>query len=130
MNLPFKKKATPMALLFIFMMLAFTVAGQIFVKQGMLEVGNTPTDVFQIPQFILQALTNIRVVLGFACAFFASVCWLVAISRSELSFAYPFTGLSIVLVLSLAPLFFGEAVPLTRWVGVLIVCLGIWVASR
>jgi len=119
-----------MAVFFIFLMLAFTVAGQIFVKQGMLEVGSTPSNLSQIPEFMLRALTNIRVVLGFGCAFLASLCWLVAISRTELSFAYPFTGLSIVLVLTLAPTFFGEVVPLTRWLGVLIVCAGIWVASR
>jgi uncharacterized membrane protein len=39
-------------------------------------------------------------------------------------------GLAIVLVLALTPLVFGERVPLTRWLGVLVVCVGLWIASR
>jgi multidrug transporter EmrE-like cation transporter len=119
-----------MAVFFILLTVVFTVAGQILVKQGMLEVGGVSTDVGELPGFMWRSLTNIRVVLGFGSAFAASLCWLIAISRTNLSFAYPFMGLSIVLVLTLAPLFFGETVPLTRWVGVLLVCIGIWVASR
>lgn len=124
------RRETFMAVFFIFLMLAFTVAGQILVKQGMLEVGATPSSFALIPGFMIRALTNIRVLFGFGCAFAASLCWLVAISRSDLSFAYPFTGLSIVLVLTLTPTFFGEVVSPTRWLGVAIVCIGIWVASR
>jgi len=119
-----------MAVIFILLTVAFTVAGQILVKQGMLEVGNHPSQLGLFPSFIWSALTNVRVVLGFACAFAASLTWIVAISRSDLSFAYPFTGLTIVTVLTLSPIIFGETVPLTRWLGVLLVCVGIWVAAR
>ena len=40
--------------------------------------------------------------------------------------AYPFMALAIVLVLALSPLVFGEQVPVIRWFGVLIVCIGLW----
>ena len=108
-----------MAILFILLTVAFTVAGQILVKQGMLEVGTNPSQLGLFPSFLWRALTNVRVVFGFACAFAASLAWIAAISRSDLSFAYPFTGLTIVTVLTLSPLIFGETVPLTRWLGVL-----------
>jgi multidrug transporter EmrE-like cation transporter len=124
------RNISTMALLFIFLTVGFTVLGQILVKQGMLEVGRMPTEIPNVPSFLWRALTNVKVVLGFGSAFMASLCWIVAISRSELSFAYPFMGLGIVLVLVLSPIFFGEFVPMTRWLGVLIVCIGIWVASQ
>jgi multidrug transporter EmrE-like cation transporter len=119
-----------MALLFIFLTIAFTVAGQILVKQGMLEVGANPSQLSQFPGFLWRALTNPYVFLGFGSAFAASLTWIVAISRSELSFAYPFMGLPIVTVLTLSPIIFGETVPLTRWMGTVIVCVGIWIATR
>ena len=123
-------RPAPMVLIFLFLTVAFTVAGQLLVKQGMLEVGASPARVGALPAFVLNAFLNLRVLLGLGCALAAAACWTVAISQSELSFAYPFTGLSLVLVLALSPVFFGEAVSLKRWLGVLIVCFGIWIASQ
>lgn len=119
-----------MALLFIALTIIFTVAGQLFVKQGTREVGASPAQATMLVGFIWRAFTNIWVVLGLGCAVIAAVSWTVAVSRSNLSFAYPFMALAIVLVLFLSGLIFGEEIPLTRWFGVLIVCLGIFVASR
>ena len=119
-----------MALLFILLTVLFTVAGQILVKQGMLEVGGTADEASALPRLIWRALTNLKVVLGLALAVLAAVSWLVAISRSDLSFAYPFMGLGIVLVLALSGLIFHEQIPLTRWVGVVVVCAGLWIGSR
>jgi multidrug transporter EmrE-like cation transporter len=123
------KRRSSMALLFIFLTVCFTVAGQVLVKQGMLEVGAAGS-VGTLPRLIVRALTNIKVVLGLALAVLAAVSWLVAISRSELSFAYPFMGLGIVLVLVLSGLVFHEQIPPTRWLGVLVVCAGLWIGSR
>jgi multidrug transporter EmrE-like cation transporter len=123
-------RVSPMVMLFIALTIAFTVVGQLFVKKGMLEVGSSPADVTLLPRFVLQALTNLRVMFGLACAVVAAISWTVAISRSDLSFAYPFTGLSAVLVLALSGALFGESVLLGRWLGVGIVCLGLFVAAR
>ena len=60
----------------------------------------------------------------------AALAWIVAISRSNLSFAYPFMALAVVLVLLLSGVIFQEEIPMNRWIGVALVCLGILVASR
>lgn len=118
-----------MALLFILLTIVFTVAGQLLVKQGVLEVG-TFGGSGGLPRLVLRAMTNVKVVLGLALAVLAAVSWLVALSRSDLSFAYPFMGLAIVLVLALSGLIFGERVPVTRWLGLALVCAGLWLSSR
>ena len=123
-------RSAPPALLFLFLTVAFTVAGQILVKQGMLQVGVSPAQAGDLPRFVLRAFANSRVILGLGCALIAAVCWTVTLSRVPLSFAYPFMGLAIVLVLALTPVFLGEVVPPKRWLGVLIVFLGIWVAAQ
>jgi drug/metabolite transporter (DMT)-like permease len=53
-----------------------------------------------------------------------------AVSRSDISFAYPFMALAIVLVLVLSGVVFAEQVSWGRWLGVLIVSLGLIIAAR
>ena len=108
----------------------FTVCGQLLVKGATLEIGQIPADFSGISQFLIRAFTNIKMIIGLTCAVIASITWMGALSRSNISFAYPFMGLAIVLVLALSPVVFKETIPWTRWVGVLIVCLGLWIASK
>jgi drug/metabolite transporter (DMT)-like permease len=114
----------------ILLTVAFTVIGQMLVKQGAMDLGGSPGRLAQVPAFLWRASTNWHVILGLASAGVAAAAWVMALSRSDLSLAYPFIGLSIVLVLAMSGFVFGERVPWTRWLGAMIVCLGIWVASR
>ncbi|MCA9447498.1 MAG: hypothetical protein KC931_10305 [Candidatus Omnitrophica bacterium] len=118
------------AFLLIFLTIFITVTGQLLAKAGMTEVGQIPTDKSKLIGFVIHSYTNWKVIAAFLCGVFASFTWIGAVSRSDISFAYPFMGLAIVLVLLLSPLIFREEVPLTRWVGVIVVCIGLWIASR
>jgi len=108
----------------------FTVAGQLLIKAAMIEIGAVPTVVDRVPYFLIAIFTNWKAVLGLAAAVTAAILWMGAVSRSDISFAYPFMALAIVLVLVLAGQLFGEQVPLGRWIGVVIVCIGLIVAAR
>lgn len=121
---------TRLSWIFLGLTVLFTVAGQLSIKQGMLQIGVNPEQVTLLPRFVWRAFTNPFVIAGLGSAVAAAACWTVAIARSELSVAYPFMGLAIVLVLALSGVLFGEAVDLRRWLGVLVVCLGLVIASR
>ena len=123
-------KFTTLGLVFIALTVAFTVVGQLLVKAGMLQVGNSPAQVTSLPRFVLRAFLNPLVVCGLICAICAAATWTVAISRSALSLAYPFLALGTVLVVVLSGVIFGEGLPLNRWIGVLVVCAGIVIATR
>ena len=122
-------RLTPFGLLFVALTVAFTVVGQLAVKSGMGQVGSSPTQPGDLLSFLLRAFTNPRVVFGLVCAVVASAAWTVAVSRVPITVAYPFLSLGMVLVLAFGGAVFGEAVPLTRWIGVLIVFVGIVIAS-
>jgi drug/metabolite transporter (DMT)-like permease len=94
------------------------------------DVGSSPTQLSLLPSFLWHTFTNLKVILGLTSAVVAAVAWTMAVSRSELSIAYPFMGLAIVLVLALSPICFGESIPWTRWCGVIIVCVGIWLTAQ
>lgn len=110
--------------------IVFTVAGQLLIKAGMTEIGAIPSSWEGLPQFLFAAFTNWKAVAGLISAVAAAVLWMGAVSRSDISFAYPFMALAIVLVLALSGVFFGEQVPLGRWLGVLVVCIGLVIAAR
>ena len=119
-----------MAYVLIATTVGFTVAGQLLVKAGMLEVGAMPRQLDALPGFLFRSLTNLKVVSGLALAVLAALAWIGAVSLSDISFAYPFMSLAIVLVLVLAGMLFGEAISIIRWLGVAIVCLGLLIAAH
>lgn len=117
-------------LTFILLTLLFTVSGQLMLKHGIRSMGSAPAEFLKLPPYIFQALLNPFVAGGFICAALAAFSWMAALSRCDLSFAYPFMGLAIVLTLALTPLIFGERVQLHQWTGVALVVAGVWLASR
>jgi drug/metabolite transporter (DMT)-like permease len=119
-----------MAYLLIVATICFTVAGQLLIKAGMHQVGALPAQLQAFPSFIIRAFSNPLVCGGLFAAVFASMTWMGAISLSDISFAYPFMALAIVLVLALSSSIFGENVSLLRWLGVAIVSLGLIIAAR
>jgi multidrug transporter EmrE-like cation transporter len=123
-------RESPLAMIFILLTIVFTVIGQLLVKQGMREVSTGAAQGPAVTQLIGAALTNMKVILGLGSAVIAALSWMVALSHSDLSFAYPFMGLPIVLVLALSGVVLGETVPIGRWVGVAIVCVGLLIAAR
>ena len=116
--------------IFIGLTILFTVCGQLLVKSASFEFGPFPKDLTRVFQFLIRAFTNIKLLAGLFCAVIASIMWMNALSLSDISFAYPFMALAIVLVLALSPLLFKEFIPWTRWLGVAVVCIGLWIASR
>lgn len=118
-----------MAYVFITLTITFTVVGQLAVKWGMLSVGPRGAQA-DLVQYLMRVVLNPGFILGMSCAVIAALCWSLALTTTPLSVAYPFTALSIVLVLLLSGFVFGELVPYNRWLGVAIIALGLIVASR
>lgn len=56
--------------------------------------------------------------------------WLYILNKASLSFAYPIQALAFPLVLAASIFFFNESVSLTRWIGVGIICVGVFIATR
>lgn len=116
--------------LYIFITIILTVLGQLLVKLGMSRVAGSFEGLPRLSVLIRAGFLQPAVVAGLACAVLAAVAWFPAISRLPISVAYPFMALPIVLVLSLAPILFGEKVALNQWLGVVVVSLGLWLGAR
>ncbi|NMB98799.1 MAG: EamA family transporter [Thermoanaerobaculaceae bacterium] len=118
---------------FIFLTLTvfFTVLGQILVKKGVstYAVGNWMTGK-EIMLYLLKSSTNIYVLSGLFCAGLAAACWILAVGKLKLSYAYPFIALTFVFVPLFAKIFFREEIPLSRWIGIGIILLGVWISFK
>lgn len=115
---------------YICVMLVAVSSGQIILKYSISELGEIPTGMSKGATFLLRALLKPLVILSLALAFFAALSWIAALSKVELSFAYPFTSLGYALVLLLSSLILKEQVPIMRWVGVFVIGIGVFIVSR
>jgi uncharacterized membrane protein len=108
----------------------FTLYGQVVVKWQVLQAGALPVDTNQKIWFLINLVFNPWVLSGFFAAFLASLCWMAAMTKFQLSHAYPFTSLSFVLVLILSALLFHESVTIPKVLGMIFVIIGIVVGSQ
>lgn len=116
--------------LYIALTILFTVYGQLILKWQVSQAGVLPVGTGAKFGFLFGLFLNPWIVSGFLAAFLASLAWMAAMTKFNLSHAYPFMGLSFVLVLIGSGIFFGEAVTPLKIVGTALIVIGITVASQ
>mgnify|MGYP003798700379 CR=1 FL=1 len=103
------------------------VVGQIMMKSGMNQVGAISSLGLAT---LLRVFSNPYVLLGFASYGLSSIAYLMALSKLELSVAYPMIGLGYVLVVLFSWLLLKEQVGALRWLGTLLIVAGVWLVGR
>lgn len=114
----------------VFGTVLFTVYGQLVIKWQVGRAGEFPAETAGKLWFLLRMIWNPWVLSGLAAAFLAFLCWMAAMTKFELSYAYPFMSLAFVLVLVMSGLLFREPVTMAKVVGILLIVAGIVVGSR
>jgi drug/metabolite transporter (DMT)-like permease len=77
-----------------------------------------------------QILMTGLVWLGLAIFGLSAVLWMFALSRTSLSFAYPFAALGYVIIVTASILILHEHVPLLGWLGVAFIVVGILLIAQ
>ena len=60
----------------------------------------------------------------------ATLLWIYILTKAPLSYAYPIQALAFPLVVVLSAAVFHETVPIHRWVGIGVIMLGVFIASK
>lgn len=115
---------------YIFATIGFTVYGQLILKWRITQYGAMPADWVDRPRFLLSLFLDPYILSGFIAAFLAALAWMAAMTRFELSHAYPFMSLSFVMVLLGSAWLLSEPVSLQRYAGVALIVFGTVVAAR
>jgi drug/metabolite transporter (DMT)-like permease len=95
--------------------LFFGVSAQLLLKFAMLQVQAHPGEWF--PYF--------STLCGLVVYAVGTGCWMLCLGYLDLSYAYPFTGLTYVLILGASWFLFGDGMSWQRLAGVLLICLGV-----
>jgi drug/metabolite transporter (DMT)-like permease len=104
--------------------------GQILLKKGMNDLGEVTLSLQSMIQITWKMLTNPYVFIGLFIYFLSVIFWLAALSRVELSYAYPFASFSYIIMFLASWLLLNETITPMRILGTLVVGIGVFLISR
>jgi drug/metabolite transporter (DMT)-like permease len=118
------------AIAYILVAVVGSAAGQLLLKKGMSSMGPLTISADQIFNVLWRIGTNPYVIVGLFIYVCGTVFWLAALSRVDLSFAYPFASLSYIAMIVGGWLLFSEKVDAWRIVGSLVIMTGVILISQ
>ena len=120
-----------MSYIYIIGTVFFTLYGQIILKWRIIKYGNMPDEFLSKIYFLFKLLLDPHILSGFLSAFVASFFWMAAMTKFELSHAYPIIvgGLAICTTF-IAILLLKEPIGFYKFLGVLFIIFGIYFIGK
>lgn len=107
------------------------VAGQVLLKLGMRNSGGFALDdIARDPTVLIRVFLNPFIFVGMTFYVINVFLWFDVLSRSDLSYVYPFLSLGYAAVVIASALFLGEQLTWQRLIGVAIITVGVFIVSR
>jgi multidrug transporter EmrE-like cation transporter len=103
---------------------------QLLLKAGTNSVGAFEYSSANIIPIGWKLATEPHIMGGLACYVVSVVVWIMALSRVEVSIAYPLLSVGYVVNAIAAYYLFGEAVTPMRLTGIAIIIVGVWIVAR
>lgn len=119
-----------MKYIYIWGCILLTVYGQIIIKWRIAGKNISLPTLHDKLVFLAKLLVDPFILSGLFSAFAASLFWMMAMTKFEISYAYPFMSLAFVLVLILGVLLLGESFTIGKVLGVLFICIGILLTAK
>ena len=105
-------------------------AGDLLITRGMKQLGEISTLHFgTLVRIAGRALSNRSVLSGVFCMAVSYFSFLGALRLADLSLVLPATSVSFVITTIGARLFLKETISVSRWTGILLVCIGVALIS-
>ena len=116
--------------LYIFSTIFFGVYSQLIMRWQVSLAGDLPADYAGRLNFVMRLLLNPWIISSILSTFLAGVSWMLAMTKFETSYAYPFTSLQFVIILVASVLLFGETFSFSKLIGTLLIMIGILIVAR
>ena len=116
--------------LFLLAGVLLNAGAQLLLKAGVGAVGPIHFDASAAWSTVGRVLVQGPVLAGLACYVVSVGLWLVALSRVEVSVAYPMLSLGYVVNALAAWWLFGEALGPARFAGIALILLGVFLIAR
>lgn len=107
----------------------FTVYSQLIMRWQVSLAGALPSDLLGKVHFVGHLFLNPWVISSIFATLLAGISWMLAMSRFEISYAYPWISLNFLLMLFFGVVLFDESFSLAKLFGTLLVVAGIAVLA-
>lgn len=111
-------------------MVFLTAYSQVVMRWQVSIAGALPASFPGKMQFIGALLINPWVLSGIVSTFLAGVSWMLALTKFQISYAYPFTSLVYLLVLLSGIILFRDGASIGRIVGTSVVMAGVLIIAK
>jgi len=118
--------------IYIFLSIFFAVSSQLIIKWKMSafsieHIGNSMIDKFM---FAFSMLFNPYIMLSIIFTLLSGLSWMIAMTKFDISYAYPYTALGFVFILFFSWVLFHEPLTSHKIIGVVLIVSGIILSSR
>lgn len=95
------------------------------IGQILMKIGTT-----KIQISIINLFTNPHILSGLSLYALSAIIWIFAISKVQLSVAYPMAALGYVVVFILSYFLLGESIPIIRIIGLFTIIIGVVIIAK
>lgn len=113
----------------ILLSVSLNAFAQLFIRQGMLKMGNIALKMDALWNMTVQAISNVYIWAGMLSYAISIFLWMVVLSKVNVSLAYPFLSIGYILTAIIAYFVFGEPLTWQKIAGILIICIGVIVLT-
>ena len=115
----------------ILFIVLFAPLGNVLLSKGMKGVGSAknwvPSELFHI---LVSIISSGYIWLGIACLLTFFVAYMLVLTWADYSYVQPASSAAYGIVALLGYLVLGEGITPIRWVGVLVICLGVFIVGH
>lgn len=105
-------------------------AAQLCLKAGVRQIGHFDFSASNVLPIGWSLATNLPILGGLSCYVVSVVVWIMALSRVEVSIAYPMLSIGYVVNALLAYWLFGEALSAQKLIGIGVIIIGVVLVAR
>lgn len=104
-------------------------ASLVLLKKGALLHGDIGANLFSIRAWF-HLIFNPFVITSIFFFVCGTITWIISLTKIDLSLAYPSVSISYLIIAIISHYLFGEAIPFNRWLGIIIIMVGITVMYK
>lgn len=117
--------------LYIFLSIFLSSAAQLLIKWRMSHISfEKHTSFYDKFYTIFGMFLTPCILLSLMLTFIAGLSWMIAMTKFEISYAYPYTILAFVLILVFSVIIFHEPLTFHKIIGLIFISIGIYISSK
>ncbi len=110
----------------------FNSFGALIIKYKINEMGTIQFSSFRfVIKYFYELIKSPLIICGIFSIFISAFVWMVALSRMQISIAYPVAvGLNFIVVVTVALIFFKEHLSVEKIIGIVLIFISVFLISR